>query len=394
MLPDFAGGSIANLPASVLREFAPEDTLHPDIVQPLRSTMLPQGLLQGARVIILLVVDGAGQANVHLACRRGLMSWLDRPHFRSTITSVFPSTTVAAMTTLQTGLPPAVHGMAGYTMYLEQQQATVNVIGWKAAAGFQLAEPLPDPRSFLHVPNIYQRLESAGVESVVVSNKEFSDSALTNIQSAGVPYAGHRTMSEMAGLLLQEASRPGKRFIFGYWDGFDTLSHTHGPGSDICLNELYLLDKAIGRGLLGPLQSVSSGEVVVLVVADHGHIAIDQTHVHSLSGAMSGRSGNRPIPTGDRRASGLPFGDPIGRRILRDVAGDDGVVLDVREAVEHGLYGPGPAHPELLSRIGESLLLSTGAGAFVHQHLNNPTAGGHGSLTSQEMLVPLLCWRF
>jgi hypothetical protein len=394
VLPDYAGGSILNLPASVLAEFAPLDTEAPASGQPLRHEILPPHLLDDARVIVMLVVDGLGRSNLRHARQAGLIEWLDSADHVATITSVFPSTTVAALTSLQTALPPATHGLAGYTIYLEPQQATVNMITWKASGGMQLASPLPDPKRFLDVPNIYTRLAAAGVEAVIVSNKEFADSALTNIQSPDVPYIGHRTMAEMAGLLAKEVARPGRRFIFGYWDGFDTLAHTHGPASDIAMNELYLLDQAVGRGLLRPLAGQGTGDVAVLVVSDHGHAALRPEKTLPLNGVLSGRAAARPIPTGDRRATGLPFSDAERLSVVREIAGGEGVVVDVQQALARGLYGPGPQHPDLQSRIGESLLLSTGNGAFVYPQSNNPTAGGHGSLTSDEMLVPLLFWRF
>lgn len=393
-LPDYGGGSIVNLSSTLLNALVPEARGGVPVAPPLRRELFPSHLLDGARVVVLLVIDGMGQENLRLARERGLITWLGSAEYATTITSVFPSTTVAALTSLQTALPPSVHGLAGYTIFLQGQQATINMIGWKAAGGMQLAAPLPDPKRFLEVPNLYQRLGDEGVESLVVSNKEFADSPLTNIQSADVPYNGHRTLAEMTGLLAQAVEQPGKRFIFGYWDGFDTLSHTHGPASDISMNELYLLDQAIGKGLLEPLAGRGSGDVAIVAVADHGHVAIHPERTLPLKCALAGRSGGRPIPTGDRRATGLPFADDERLKRVRGIAGDSGVIVDVGEAIANGLYGPGDPHPDLHSRIGESLLLATGDAAFVYPQSSNPTAGGHGSLTRGEMLVPLLCWRF
>lgn len=394
VLPDYDGGSIGNLSTSILATLdAAPPTAQGDLLPPLHDDILSTGLLNGARTVVLLVVDGLGTQSLRWARSRGAVKYLDTAQTSSQLTSVFPSTTAAALTTLHTGVSPAHHQMAGYTMYLSEQQATVNVVAWKPVGGMATASDLPEPRDFLPVPSIHKRLERAGIPSVLVSNLAFMDSALTNVQSAGVPYQGHRTPAEFAGLLLREARRPGPRLVFGYWDGFDALSHTHGPESDIALNEIRLLDSALGKGFFD-LISKHGGDVAVILTADHGHAPISRSRTHSLGTILKRSSPHRPIPTGDRRAVGLAFDGDEARAALRKLAGDDGIVLPVRDALDAGLYGPGGDHQLLEDRIGKTLLLARQDAAFVFPQSSNPTAGGHGSLTAREMLVPLLGWRF
>lgn len=394
VLPDYEGGSIGNLSTSILTSLGASSPAAPgDLLPPLHDEILSSGILDGASVIVLLVIDGLGLESLRWARRRGAVQYLDTATSSSVLTSVFPSTTAAALTTLHTAAAPARHQMAGYTLYLSEQQATVNVVAWKPVGGVTTATDLPEPRGFLPVPSIHQRLDRAGIPSVLVSNLAFMDSALTNIQSGGVAYRGHRTPAEFAGMLLSETRQPGPRLVFGYWDGFDALSHTHGPESDIALNEIHLLDQALGKGFLDQLGR-HRGDIAVLLTADHGHTAISRSHSRSLGTIPKRYSPGRPIPTGDRRAAGLACDDEEARAALRDLAGDDGVVLPVREALNAGLYGPGGNRDLLEDRIGKTLLLARNDAAFVFPQSNNPTAGGHGSLTAREMLVPLLGWRF
>jgi hypothetical protein len=395
VLPDYAGGSIANIPASILHSFgALQADNSTDLNPPLRDTILPAHLLAEARVVVLVVLDGLGVHSLERARSRDMIEFVDTADVRRTITSVFPSTTTAALTTLQTGSSPLQHGLAGYTLYLDDQQTTVNMITWKPVAGTRLARRLPDRANYLSVPTIYQRLASAGIESVLVSNKEFENSALTNLHAARVPYIGHRTPAEFAGLLLQESLKPGRRFVFGYWDGFDALAHTHGPDSAICLNEAHLLDRALGIGFLDPLSSAGTADIAVVVTADHGHAPIAQERVFSLRSPIQRYGTHRPIPTGDRRAAGLAFEQREAIGLLQDLVGDEGAVVSVRDAIDAGLYGPGTEDPGFADRIGQTLLLARRDGAFVFPQSSNVTAGGHGSLTAREMMVPLLGWRF
>lgn len=394
VLPAYDGGSIGNLPASILNAFSsPGQDNNSSLLSPLQPSVLHPGFLDGARVVVLIVVDGFGADVLGWAEAEGALRHLSQAQMATRMTSVFPSTTAAALTTLQTGLPPAQHGMAGYTLYMAAQQAVINMISWKPVGGMPVRLPLPQPKGFLGVPTLYDLLECHDIPSTVVSNLAFMDSPLTRVHSPGVPYSGHRTPAEFAGMLLREVEKPGRRFVFGYWDGYDALSHTHGPESAICLDELHLLDAALGRGFFDRLGN-RSGDVAVLVTADHGHAPISIERTHSLKKILREHSPARLIPTGDRRAMGLAFDDLPGLQALREIAGDDGVVLPVHDAVKAGLYGPGELYPGLEARIGKTLLLAKDDASFVYPQSNNPTAGGHGSLTSREMLVPLLGWRF
>src|SRR5439155_9728139 len=54
--------------------------------------------------------------------------WLGQRGTLAPLTSVFPSTTTAALTSLSTGLAPGRHGMLGYEMWLKEFGMTANMI--------------------------------------------------------------------------------------------------------------------------------------------------------------------------------------------------------------------------------------------------------------------------
>ena len=99
-LPDYKNGCITGIIPALL---GPQGTREiPD--------WMPS-CVKGARQVVLLVIDGLGwhqlQKNlVHcptLAAMQG-----------SSITTVAPTTTVSALTSITTGLAPAEHGLVGY----------------------------------------------------------------------------------------------------------------------------------------------------------------------------------------------------------------------------------------------------------------------------------------
>ena len=115
MLPDYAGGSLVNLMASLVEACGGTP----------RHTVLRNFFASEARNVILLIVDGLGE---RFLARHGAGGELARRR-RAAITSVFPSTTASAITTSYTGRSPLEHGLTGWFTYFGE-------------AGF-VAAPLP-----------------------------------------------------------------------------------------------------------------------------------------------------------------------------------------------------------------------------------------------------------
>src|SRR5258706_13890795 len=104
MRPDYAGGSLVNLVASVVASRGGKP-LH----EPLRNF----AVATDARNVVLLIIDGLGD---NYLMRHGAGSELARRR-RTSLTSVFPSTTASAITTSYTGRTPLEHGLTGWFTY-------------------------------------------------------------------------------------------------------------------------------------------------------------------------------------------------------------------------------------------------------------------------------------
>ncbi len=391
MLPAYAGGSVANLPVSVLRAFGAQAAAEP-LLEPLDGRLLPSDLLSGARVVVVIVVDGLSAA---MWSRDGLPFEDVPPRRTQTITSVFPSTTAAALTSLQYGAAPASHGMVGYTVYLPAVGRVVNLVRFKPLDGTTADPRLLDPRRMVAMPSVFDRLRDVGVDAVVVSHEEYARSPLTLAQSGDTDYEWHRTPAELAWRLLDVVRRPGRRFVFGYWAGVDMLAHSWGPSGDATRLDLQLLQRALVEGFLRPL-AASGDDVAVVLTADHGHTDVAPDRQLPLSDLVRAVKTWAAPPTGERRAVGLTP-PASAREMLEDAVRGRGVVLPVAEAKLHGLFGPPPHHPELLRRVGDLLLLAKASESFPyrdHRDGKPHAPGAHGSLTRDEMLVPLLVWRF
>src|SRR5947207_15141799 len=107
MRPDYAGGSLVNLVATLVAARG-GNALH----EPLRDFTLDSRV----RNVVLLIIDGLGD---NYLVRHGAGSELARRRRRS-LTSVFPSTTASAITTSYPARTPLEHGLRGWFVYFAQ----------------------------------------------------------------------------------------------------------------------------------------------------------------------------------------------------------------------------------------------------------------------------------
>ena len=227
LLPRYDGYGTAAIPNTILAHFGVAPRL-----PPLAASVLPPDVLAGARTIVLLIIDALGYDQLARGLATGALpkiaAWLQTGRMRLTpLTTIFPSTTAAAMTTYATGEPPSRHGMAGYTLWLDEARTVVNMIRFAPEAG---KAKVPGPDGFLPVPTVAE-FGAAGVPSAYVNLKPLLGSGLSVMHGKGADQRPVVTFADLCCTVRQLVeARPGERqFIQAYWDAVDTIAHLRGP---------------------------------------------------------------------------------------------------------------------------------------------------------------------
>src|SRR5690348_12921143 len=174
-LPDYAGGSIANLIASIgCSLHAPaSDSVPPANVE------LTQ-LLAGRTRVVLLLLDGLGYRRLLTAApAHGAL----RAHVRGALTSVFPSTTASAITTVLTGMVPARHGITGWHMWFPHPGTVGAVLPYRTRIGDRPLTALGiEPEALFSYRTFF---ESLPVRSYTVSPERIAASVYNRAHSRG-----------------------------------------------------------------------------------------------------------------------------------------------------------------------------------------------------------------
>jgi hypothetical protein len=257
------------------------------------------------------------------------------------------------------------------------------------------------PESFLWSETIYARLRAAGVKRVFAVNPSgFSGTALTRMLHQHATYAGYVATSSLEPIvsrILQDDSEP--TYIYAYWPTIDTIAHVVGPLTPEHSAEVAAFDFQVGR-LLRSMPS--KGKTLVMVTADHGHIDTLPEQAIQFAEYPELLSMLRAAPAGERRAVYLhpkPGAALDVAAFARERMRDIGAAALRSDAVEAGLFGPGPLSERAGGRIGEVLLFPRGALQLVappEMGDGSPPKmfrGLHGGLTDDEALVPLLSLR-
>jgi hypothetical protein len=327
-----------------------------------------------AEQVVLLVLDGLGWEQ--LGPRRALAPALDDME-GGAITSVVPTTTATALTSIALGQPPARHGVVGYRLRVDGPtgQEVLNVLRWRTVSGD--ARPFLPPLAFQPTPAFLGR----GVP--VVTKAEFLTSGFTIAHLSGARQVGWWQPSGLA-VEVKALLAAGERFVYAYYDGVDKVAHISG------FDAHYDAELVAADRLVADLRAVLPAGAVLVVTADHGQVEVGRA-VFPVDPAlvadttmMSGEGRFRWLHARPGRADVLA-------EAARSRYRDEAWVWTLDELEAGGWFG-GPLTAVMRQRLGDVALVPFLAVAY-----QDPADTGeqrlvcrHGSLTRAEMLVPCL----
>jgi hypothetical protein len=376
MRPDYAGGSLVNLVASVVAARG-GTALH----APLKN--LRHETLQAARNLVLLIVDGLGD---NYLVRSGAGSALARRR-RASMTSVFPSTTASAITTSYTGRTPLEHGLTGWFTYFGEAGCVAASLPFRSRGDMlPLRSRGVTPEQIYVSPSLFGSLP---VRSIVVTHKDIVDSEYNSRHCRGAERVPYETLEEMV-LRIEAAvkSGPERKFVYAYWPVYDMLSHRFGAASA----ESFAAFQALDAAFEVLLTRLSGTESLVIATADHGFIDVPPEESLELPASLA--SELRFPLCGERRVVYCHVHQPNNfMEKAKDWLGERADVMPSRQLVEEGWFGPGTPHPRFAERVGDVALVMRGrytvkdwtAGESRHLHIGN-----HGGTHEDEMRIPLV----
>jgi len=320
---------------------------------------------------------------------------------RALLTSVFPSTTATALTSMFTGLTPSEHGMLGYTLFLKEVGAVVNMISlspvndWGRSRIFDLGFT---PERLLPCQKLTESLSKAGIPSRMLIRYELRGSGLSTLlygQSEIIPYISASDMFLSLTKILDER-RGGLTIV--YWDGLDAIEHHYGPFSEEVRFEMSLFFFSLMK-FLKKIRRRSADDVLLMLTSDHGQARIGDETSFDVNGIQWLKDSLLMPPTGEGRCAYMYLRRDARnfRGVFKKKLGRHFALMGTEESIAKGLYGKGELPRDYVDRLGDAVAIAKGASKliFTYNIRERPETpfvryGSHGGLTLDEMLVPFV----
>ncbi len=397
--PNYVDGSIANVPATVAAllgvPFKGLPPLRDECWRPLGNDV---------KRVVVLIVDAMGW-NLLQSEKESLEGLLGRTAVISTLTSIFPSTTAAALSSFWTGTAPAQHSLIGLRLFFPEHATAAQMLSFTPLFG-KYPDALIDaglsPDVFLQTPGFAEQLQQSGIPTYSFKGVEIVDSALSKMHGRGVEHSiGIQSVADMLVQIRQTLEdNPGKpMYINGYWPSIDSLSHIHTWQGASVRAELRAIFAQLQRELLDVLSRAAAKDTALFIVADHGqaltpasqHIALDDHPTLKQMLFM------RPI--GEPRVAYLYVKHGQQKNVIEYInqhLSHAMVAVDADDALTAGLFGPKPFAPNIKERVGDVVVIMRKGYVLLTSKETKKAGkliGRHGSMTQAEMEVPWLGFR-
>jgi hypothetical protein len=377
--PDYSGGGLVNLMASIIQARGGTSPYPP-------ASILPSADLADTKHLILLVIDGLGDDWLQRRSPTGPLAC----HRLGTLTSVFPPTTAAAVTTFLTGDAPAQHGLTGWFVWLRELGAIMTVLpGRPRYGGSGYASAGIDVGALFNHRPVFGRIATA---SSVIAPRYILDS---DFNRAHLGPARPRQFSHLNGLFRETARAvrrgPAPAYHYVYWPGLDSIGHQHGIDSPEAAAHLAEIERQLEQFM----DRIAGRNALVIVCADHGQIDCPPGRYTDLADLLDLADCLTMPLCGEPRAAYCyvrPGHTARFEDLCAEHLGDSFTLYRSMDLVDRGLFGPEPINPRLGERIGDYCLLANDDRA-IGQRLPfeqpHRSIGVHGGLSHDELMVPL-----
>jgi len=313
------------------------------------------------------------------------------------LTTQFPSTTAAHITTLHTGRPVGEHGLYEWNLYDPGLDALITPLLFSFAGDGTrdtLRDAGVDPHALFPGDPLYRRLAARGVRCHAYQPASFTPSTYDGVLLDGAtihPYDRLDVAFEALARTLR-AAEPGPVYAYLYIDTLDACGHRDGPGSLAFHSETLRCLNAIHAGL----RALPAG-TVLLLAADHGQVDVVPSRTRFVNELWPeitdhlrwDRRGRPAAPAGSARDLFL-HAAPGEREVviagLADRLAERATVHATADLVAEGLFGAAPG-PRLLGRLGDVCVLpAPGETVWWRERgrFDMRFRGHHGGLTPAE----------
>lgn len=293
-------------------------------------------------------------------------------HKLKNIFTVFPATTVAATTSIMTGLNPSETAMLGWDMYFKDIDKTITTfIG--SEKGDPLHKPLPEAIEYRNKHMITKTImdeinEKGKFKGYIVS-----------------PYCStpYETVDEMYEIIKNRCNEPGKKYIYAYDPEPDSTMHQFGCDSKEAKELIIDANRRIEA------LSNEVNDTIIFVVADHGHINVEHIFLDDYPDIIDCLKRNTSI---EPRAVNFFIKDDKKEEfvyLFNKYFNNYFDLYQMDDVIKSKLFGDGLENEVFRDSLGDYLAIAKSNKSIIYGG-SKPLVSQHAGYTDDEIYVPLV----
>lgn len=319
--------------------------------------------------IVTILCDGMGSNIMDRILEKD--SFLIKNRIKS-ITTVFPATTVAATTSILTGLNPIESGMLGWFMYYKDiDEIITTFIGSR------------------QTDKEYRPLK----EAIEYRNKHMKETTIMDSLNNETNYKGYplfpfgknpyKDINDMFNIIESICNESGKKYIYAYNPEPDSSMHELGCDSNEVKKIIVNLNDAIEE------LSKKIKDTIIFVVADHGHINVENIDLNNYPDIVECLSKNtslepRTINFFIKEEKKKEF-----ERLFNKYFSSDFDLYTISDVIESKLFGDGEENEIIRDSLGDYLAIAKTNKTLIYRGFEE-LKSQHAGYTDDEIYVPLI----
>ena len=288
------------------------------------------------------------------------------------ITTVFPATTVAATTSMMTGLNPAETGMLGWNMYYKSIDKTITVFMHSEKGDFE-CKALPEALEYKNKNMVIKSIDEEINEKGIYKGYKlfpFGDNC-------------YKTLDEMFNRIKLLCKGKGKKYIYAYFEEPDRTMHKIGCDKPEIKDIIIELNNKI-KDLSKKIR-----DTIIFVVADHGHHNVENLFIKDYpdieecllrNTSLEPRAVNFFIKKDKKKQFEILF---------KKYFSNDFCLYSKEDVIESKLFGDGKENKIFRDSLGDYLALAKTNKALLY-YGDEMIKSQHAGYTDDEIFVPLI----
>lgn len=333
------------------------------------------------RNVVLLILDGMGEHILNKLSPNGFFV----KHKIDLVTSVYPSTTTAALTTYYSGKPPYESGWIAWSQYFKEYGRAIDMLSHKESyKGDSIADARINVfKELVNYESVFSKIEKASNIPAYEIMPSYSDRRSNRTIKAD-------SVDEILDNIKMLCEVPNEKFILAYCDNPDGILHKYGSSSNEAKEFIQNTENKIQE-----LCSKLDDDTILIISADHGHKDIE--NIYTLLDYPKIQECLIMPPSLESRSLTFWVKENM-RNVFEDefnkIFGNEFWLMTKEEFLDKHFLGFGIKHPKIDDFLGNYIALSTNSSII---RLETYLAEGkkvkkstHCGLSKEEMEVPLI----